>query len=533
MKILLRLQNRIKREVVLFRNQVKIHNIFRQIAIESIDEDDPPVLFFNASTRLSGISQNAGFSLISSLGLRAAGIPVRYLVCKEGLTRCVLGTNRDDPTQLPPCSECWRTSRKIFPDNLRITFTYDAEKFSEQIHHFSLDEILNFIYEELPVGEIILPSLRWILRRYHLTDDEKTRYLAREYALSAIQLRTKIEKILDEIYPRSIVVFNGLFYPEAVVRWVGRRKGIPVVSHEVGMLPYSAFFTEGEATAYPVDIDDNFDLNERQNERLNEYLELRKSGDFITAGIKFWPEMKELDESYLKDISQFKWMVPIFTNVIFDTSQGHANVVFNDMFEWLDSLIKEIRYHKDILFIIRSHPDELREGKQSLETVAKWVNEKEIDKLPNVRFISANRFISSYDLIERSKFVMVYNSTIGLEASLMEKPVLCAGKARYTQIPTVFYPHSRQMYEKMLNDFLTQDTIEQPLDHIRNSRRMLYCQLFGVSLPFDAFLADDGVWKGYVQLTGFDISFLSPEKSPTMKVVLDGILKNQPFTMIP
>ena len=55
------------------------------------------------------------------------------------------------------------------------------------------------------------------------------------------------------------------------------------------------------------------------------------------AGIKFKTDMKKLDVSFLqKRAAQFKQIVPVFTNVIFDTSQPHANTVFEDMFDWLD-----------------------------------------------------------------------------------------------------------------------------------------------------------------------------------------------------
>jgi hypothetical protein len=36
---------------------------------------------------------------------------------------------------------------------------------------------------------------------------------------------------------------------------------------------------------------------------------------------------------------------------------------------------------------------------------------------------------------------MIYNSTIGMEAAIMGAPVLCAGKARFTQLDTVFFPN--------------------------------------------------------------------------------------------
>jgi len=532
MNLFARLINRFRRELNLVRNQIRVHSIIRQIQKTGKEPNHQPVLFFNASTRLSGLSQNAGFSLITSLALQAAGIPVYYLVCKQGLSKCVLGTDRDNPQIKPPCAECWRTSKKIFPAQKMRFFSFKCpDGVYEQIKSLGLNDLLNFQYEEMPVGGIILPSLRWILRRHHLEDNENIRALTREYILSACQLMDHAQKVIDELNPQAIIVFNGLFYPEAVVRWVGRRNNIKVISHEVGMLPFSAFFTEKEATAYPVNISDDFSLSEIQNARLDRYIESRISGDFVTAGIKFWPEMKKLDDDFLKDINRYKYLVPIFTNVIFDTSQGHANLYFEHMFEWLDSLVEQIRLHAETLFVIRSHPDELREGKESQETVAAWVTEKGIESLDNVRFIPSNQYISSYDLIKRAKFVMVYNSTVGLEASILGKPVLCAGKARYTQIPTVYFPKSKQEYCKMVGDFLNQDVIEQPLEFIDNARRMLFCQLFGASLPFAQFLEDDGVWRGYVRIKNFDYKYLGPENSPTTRVLINGILNNQPFIM--
>ena len=51
---------------------------------------------------------------------------------------------------------------------------------------------------------------------------------------------------------RHVVVFNGMFYPEATARWVAQQRGVRVITHEVGLQPYTAYFTTGEATAYPI-----------------------------------------------------------------------------------------------------------------------------------------------------------------------------------------------------------------------------------------------------------------------------------------
>ena len=389
--------------------------------------------------------------------------------------------------------------------------------------------MLAFEFEGFPLGPLILPSLRWILRRHHLVDDESTRYLAREYMLSAWSLKVQCEDLLSQVHPRAVVVFNGMTYPEATLRWVVKQNNIPTFSHEVGMLPFSAFFTDKEATAYPVKVDESFVLSESQNKRLDDHLERRFEGKFVTAGVEFWPEMKMLDKNFLENAGKFKAIVPVFTNVVFDTSQSHANVVFDQMFDWLDTALEQIKTHPDILFVIRAHPDELRVGKESRETVAEWVSSNLVERLPNVIFVPSDKFVSSYDLIRIAKFVMVYNSTVGLEASIMGKPVLCAGQARYTLIPTVFFPRSREEYLETLTKFLDADQIENPELFRLNARKVLYSQLFRASLPFDQFLENDGVWKGYVRLKKFSLQQISPEKSSTIQVVLDGILNQQPF----
>jgi hypothetical protein len=525
-----RIKQRARREIVFYQNRRQIHSLRTSLENILIISDNSPVIFFNASTRLSGISQNGGFSLITSMALQARGIPVIQLVCERGLSRCVLGTNKDNPQTPPPCAECIRTSGMMFDSANTRNFHFERDNQLEiQLLDLSLEKLLSFEKSGCPLGSIILPSLRWVLRRHHLADDENTCFLAREYILSAWNLKGETEKLILESHPSAIVVFNGMTYPEAMVRWVARKHNVPVYSHEVGMLPLSAFFTDKDATAYPVKVDSSFKLSESQNKKLDDYLEKRFEGKFVTAGVKFWPEMKSLDETFRKKISNFNAVVPVFTNVVFDTSQSHANVVFDQMFDWLDTMLEEIRTHRDTLFVIRAHPDELRPGKESRETVADWVSARSVEKMPNVIFIPSNKYVSSYDLIRISKFVMVYNSTIGLEASIMGKPVLCAGQARYTLIPTVFFPKSRNEYRGQLHQLLDQKELENPKEFIHNARRVMYSQLFRASLPFEQFLENDGVWQGYVRLKRFSLEDISPEKSSTIQVVLDGILKEKPF----
>ena len=539
-------KQRIQRGLVRRLNNRKIARVAKRVTRQSPPPSGAPVVFFKASTGIDDLSWNSGFHLLASWALRLQGIPVVYFACHSGMSHCVLGTNRDNVHKAPPCKSCIYQSRTLYAGMQENTETskqvaphmshvhwFDYQRDSQlaaAIERLSLQDLMIFEWRHIPLGKLCLPGLRWILRIHHLNDDENTRYLLSEYILSAWNVARRFSKLLDETEPRAVVVFNGQFYPEATARYIAQQRGIRVITHEVGLQPASAFFTEGEATAYPIHIPDEFELNDEQNAKLDAYLAKRFQGDFTMAGIKFWADMRGLDEAFLQKTEEFKQIVPIFTNVIFDTSQPHANTVFADMFDWLDLTLEEIRKHPETLFVIRAHPDELRVRKSSRETVEGWVSSRGVDKEPNVIFVSPTESLSSYELIQKSKFVMVYNSTIGLEASIMGVAVLCAGKARFTQYPTVFFPQTVEEVRRKMEEFLETEKIHIPPEFRRNARRFLYYQLFRTSLPFGDFL-EPSVRTTQTRLKSFDLEKLLPENSKAIEAIFDGLLNNGDFLL--
>lgn len=564
------LTQRLLRGVVRRLNNARIARLARLVARESPAPDGRPIAFFKASTGLDDLSWNSAFHLLSSWALRLRGVPVVYFACNAGMSRCVLGTRRDRPRENPPCKSCIYQAGTLYravPDSARPTdqqqsgsgvhwFGYDRDaRLAVALEGCSLAELMVFTWPQarsvaaesatamagaarddvglaalhsIPLGALCLPGLRWILRRHNLEDEEPTRFLLREYILSAWNVARQFSAFLTRTDPRLVVVFNGQFFPEAVARLIAQRRGLRVVTHEVGLQPASAFFTDGEATAYPIHIPADFELSRVQNARLDAYLASRSQGNFTMAGIQFWPKMRALDQAFLAKAARFRQMVPIFTNVIFDTSQPHANTVFLNMFAWLDATLQEIRLHPDTLFVIRAHPDETRLRKESRETVEAWVRLSGAAQLENVHFVGPMEALSSYQLIRKSKFVLVYNSTIGLEASILGLPVLCGGRARFTQYPTAFFPQTPTAYLSEFRRMLADGKIEIPAEFQRNARRFLYFQLFRTSLPFDHFL-EPSVRKTQARLKSFAPDELL--QAPAVKTILDGLLAGGDFLL--
>lgn len=522
----------IRRRWIHFNNDRHLEKLAGDIEKHSKLESQRPVIFMEVSTRIQGMSLNAGFALLSKWSLQLQGVPVIQFVCDAGMDHCMLGSILNDPLDSPPCAICIRQSKRMYiHSNIAWFDNQPSAEVRSEIDDLSIQQLSDYQYQNIPLGALVLPAIRWVLRCYHLPENEDTKTLFRSYILAAENIATQFSNLITKEKPQKVVVFNGMTFPEATARWVAQQNNIPVITHEVGLQPFSAFFTYGQATAYPIKIAENFSLNDQQNKILDEYLEQRFQGNFSMAGVNFWPTMRTLSSSFNNLSAKFKQIVPIFTNVIFDTSQTHANVIFENMFDWLDHVLVIIQKSPDTLFVIRAHPDEARPGKASRESVSDWAKLNRVDTLENVVFVDATEYFSSYELIQKSKFVLIYNSTIGLEATLLGIPVLCAGKSRFTQTETVYLPGTCDEYLQTFEEFLLAEKVELPEKFVDNTRKFLYTQLYRVSLPFDQFLEEDHVWNGYVQLKDFEWQDLLPENSLTLKAISKGILEETAFEL--
>ena len=522
------LQTRVKVRRDRLVNRRRLARLSRMVARAEAgrSQDDRPVVVFNASTRLETVSLNAAYSLLSAWGLRLAGVPVVHFVCQQGMSRCLLGSNEEDHTQNPPCASCMGLSSRLYAGAEVRSFSYRQEELlAAQLAGLSIEDLKQCVYDDIPLGQLVLPSIRWRMRRHHLKDDQATKFLYREFILSSYHIVEEFSALLDEKDPQAVIVFNGQMFPEAAARYAASQRGVRVFSHESGMLPFTTFITTGQATARRVFLsEDQLTLNPAQDIHLDAYLEKRFSGSFSMGGIKFWKDMQGLGEAFESKAARFKQIVPVFTNVIFDTSQAHANTTYPHMFAWLDDLLEIFKAHADTLFVVRAHPDELRpqSRKKSKETVRMWVQANHVEDLDNVLFIDSQEYISSYELIGRSKFVIAYNSSIALEAVLLGKLPVCGGWAWYADYPAVVYPLSPQAYREELHTRLDAGEVELPVEYLSTARALLYYEYYRCSIPFTDFLEPHSL-RGFTLFKQVQAEDFSPDHSAATAALLEGL----------
>lgn len=499
--------------------------------IESLSPaSEQPIVFFTAST--TGISFWMLAWLATSWGLRLAGERVVNFVCHGGLSRCALGTNYRFPEAAPPCESCQRNSDILFDAESTVRFgpmPDSARSLLPSLQRVEFPQLENYCYNGIEVGRLCLPSLRWALRRHSVEGDDSARRLYAHYLASAVGLVDSFCKFIDQVQPKVVVAFNGTFFPEAVARQVALSRGIPVVTYEVGHRDSSISLSHGVATEYAVDLPAEYQLTLSEEDEFGRYFARRVAGrDCSMGGVKFWPTMTALSEDLVSKADSFRQVVSVFTNVAFDTSQASANTVFSSMFEWLEETLKLAQDWPDTLFVLRAHPAEARPGKESREPVQDWLVERGFVSMNNLLFIPPTQDVSSYELIQLSKICLVYNSTIGLEATILGTPVICAGTTKYSREGVAYTVDIKDEYRQLLQQFLSSDRLEVAAEWREKARRFLYYLVFKNSLDFSRFIEKAGPGYGYV-LKRFRATELSPDQSQEMRIIHDGIVNGSDF----
>ncbi len=483
-------------------NLIKIREIEKQInALEELSNsrtelspDSKLVVFFIASTSMKNIGFATLVDLLTSWSLRAAGHKVKFLICQKSLDLCVHGTNRDSKISPPPCNGCMNLRGELYPQSMAINIDASPEitaPLQQRLKTKSWEQLRAFTHNSLNVGRICLSSLRWLERRNDLEPTKFQRHTLEKYIASAVGLAHSLDRQLDQLQPQVFVVFNGSFFPEAIARAIALKKGIRVVTHEGGHNTLSEFFSHGLATDYNIEMPKDFHLSASEEDELDQYLNQRFKGQFMMGGRPIWPSISSIPTELAAKIGKFQQIVPVFTNVVWDTSQLSANIFFEDMFCWLKATLQKARQNPNTLFIVRAHPDELRTGKASRQPLSEWLKKEGFLNITNIHFIAPNEYISSYELIRIAKFCIVYNSTIGMEVAMLGKRLLVGGRSRYHN--KGLYPDikSQMDYNRQLEQLLIDTEIHVSPEWKLNARRFFYYSIFKSSLDFSPFVSND------------------------------------------
>lgn len=144
--------------------------------------------------------------------------------------------------------------------------------------------------------------------------------------------------------------------------------------------------------------------------------------------------------------------------VIFNSSEDEfvavgdeysKKALFQNQFVGITAILEQIKGRTDIHIYIRVHPaQKLVQYKYHLDLY------NLSEKYANVTVIHATDVISSYALIDSAEKIIVFGSTIGIEAVYWNKPVILLAGALYYYLDQCYIPTNVTQLKQLLDDYL-------------------------------------------------------------------------------
>lgn len=143
--------------------------------------------------------------------------------------------------------------------------------------------------------------------------------------------------------------------------------------------------------------------------------------------------------------------VLIALNSSWDSAALGLHGVFASSSEWIVETVRHLLEHTTAPVIVRQHPVERLAIASTTDDYGALLA-THFGSHPRLHFIAAGQAVNSYDLIEQVAAVVVYTSTIGIEAAAHGKPVITASRSYYSALGFVFKADGVAQYNSYLSD---------------------------------------------------------------------------------
>jgi hypothetical protein len=410
-------------------------------------------------------------------------------------------------------------------------------KARQQVAELDMEGLLQLAYRGLPIGRLCLPSLFKSLLVADLQATENGEETFRGLCESAIVVADVARAMIQE-EPDAIVVCNGLFHAERVVYELARRAGIPVLSYELGWISGSYFLVHGgsadksrSSVAADIPVDEAWTvaapraLTPPQATRIAEHLGERRHG---RGGIEVYWQRMEGDRAALAErlgLRAGQRVAAAFSNIVWDTAVFERDKGFEGMFDWVASTIRQFSWLPDWRLVVRTHPAETK-------LIMQETRDRVIDRIArefpqlasNVTIIAPDDPLNSYVLTDIADVVLVYTSSIGLEAACGGRPVVVAGDVHYARRGFTHDVDTRSDYMPTIERAILRK--ELPTEQVELAHRYAHMLFFEFMKDFPFVATAKRADRG---LRLNDLRELSPGANRHLDEMCAGILEGAPF----
>jgi hypothetical protein len=374
---------------------------------------------------------HAAYEGVLAAALRARGADVAVLTCGGGQPACEMGWGR---RMLPrPCDRCAFYTDELV-HSLRLPHHRLADRLPWGPDARAAPSSASTLDPGIDVAAASRISVPWFVRTADPASVPEGPAATRDFEVAAAGVERAIAELCDEFQPEVMFMVNGLFAAEDAARRVARERGIRTPTYEIAPRAGALVFSQ-DAPAPSYDTDAAWrehgvrPLTAEQQGAIEQLLTGRQRGE--GAHERFFESPLE-DRTELRralGVSDDERIVSLFTNLSWDSAALFHDVAYGSMMDWIEDAIHAVGERDGTTLVVRVHPSEAKWGTR--EEVEAEMRARLGDRIEGVRFVAPEEPLSSYALMDQSDLVLVYTSTVGLEAATRGIPVAVAGDTHY------------------------------------------------------------------------------------------------------
>lgn len=355
------------------------------------------------------------------------------------------------------------------------------------LNYNSIEEIKELRYKEVQIGYGALSTYVSQTRNLDPLIDDNFKNFFNVYLRAECLLVEILARALEDIKPDLVSLYNGRFFETRPVydysknagylvrcyenvRPLGIKKGMSTIFFD-NCLPHNIKFNK----EFIEKNWQNSPLSENEKEKIGRsFFENRRAGkragDVVytagqTAGLlpKDWDAKKRnivifntAEDEFMAIGDEYNWLS-----------------LFPNQLEGIKKILELCQEENEICFYLRVHPS--LKGIKYRYHLDLYDLEKQYN---NVKVIPPDSEVSSYVLLDKAEKVIVFGSTIGVEAAYWQRPVILLAEAFYSYLDLCYTPKSiLELKETILADlkpkdnspalkygfFIMKDTREDPI----------------------------------------------------------------------
>lgn len=327
-------------------------------------------------------------------------------------------------------------TNEIVANNQSLFFNYNNVETLKEIN-----------YENVKIGLAVLSSYVSYTRNLHPLINSSSKSYFDDLLRNCALMCDIMSKVFEEYNPDYVYGYNGRFIENRPTWEVAKNRGLPFAlleaQYTVSLCKKTIFRNESvhsisAKTNYINNSWDNCKLSESEKIRMgSEFFERRRNS--LSAGDKIYTVNQELG-MLPKEWDRNKKNIIIYNSsedeYVAIGSEYEKYSLFTSQIDGIGKILDQYSNNQDMHFYLRIHPN-LSNIKYSYHQ-----NLYKYAKYNNLTIIEPESKISSYSLIDASDLVIVFGSTIGVEAAFWGKPTILLAGSTYYNLGCCYIPDS-------------------------------------------------------------------------------------------